>query len=508
MYKVFVADDEPAAVKMICTIIERRCNDYEVCGTAGNGEDALKTIRKCKPNLVISDIRMPMMNGLEMAELIKAELPETYFVIVSGYQDFGYAQRAIRSSVADYLLKPISPAGLLRSLGHVTEKIRKDQYFVRNRILKKICFGEQVEEATLLQSFPCKRMYAGIIRENGLPKRFSYDSREEVFSGIEERFTIFGRDAMESLYLIPEELLDADDFQQYMHKILMRQKKKNAYQTLIYCTNAFSTQDLPEYIHTIYQALNEISTVGFTQIYRITEKKQMKPRTICRNNHEMDDFLQEIIGLAQLQRYDVLTEKIRNIYRKWSAEKRPQYWMEFYSRQIYYALCRCWNLEGKQPSVMEGDSMLEEAFYTAPSVDVLVENLFEIFFQKEDGSLDLKIDSPEFFQKMVLYLDAHLQEELSIQNICSWFGVSQTYVSKLFRKYCKHSFIQKLTEMRMEKAKHLMKENPKFYIKDIAEMVGYRDQFYFSRVFRSYVGKSPSEYVNEQECSDGGCPAV
>ena len=79
------------------------------------------------------------------------------------------------------------------------------------------------------------------------------------------------------------------------------------------------------------------------------------------------------------------------------------------------------------------------------------------------------------------------------------FGVSQTYLSRLFRKYTGLSFNQKLTELRMEKAKRIINENRDFYIREVAEMVGYQDQFYFSRVFRSYVGKSPSEYADELE---------
>ena len=75
------------------------------------------------------------------------------------------------------------------------------------------------------------------------------------------------------------------------------------------------------------------------------------------------------------------------------------------------------------------------------------------------------------------------------------FAISQAYMSKLFRKYTKESYNQYLTGIRMERAKQLMEANREFFVKDIAEMVGYRDQFYFSRIFRAYTGKSPAEYL-------------
>ncbi|MBQ7370760.1 MAG: helix-turn-helix transcriptional regulator, partial [Blautia sp.] len=91
----------------------------------------------------------------------------------------------------------------------------------------------------------------------------------------------------------------------------------------------------------------------------------------------------------------------------------------------------------------------------------------------------------------------NLSKAVSLQELCRTFGISQTYMSRLFRKYSGNSYSQYLTELRMNRAKELFQENPDSFIKDVAATVGYEDQFYFSRIFRSYTGKSPSEYLKE-----------
>ena len=89
----------------------------------------------------------------------------------------------------------------------------------------------------------------------------------------------------------------------------------------------------------------------------------------------------------------------------------------------------------------------------------------------------------------------HMAFPLSAQKICTIFGISQTYLSKLFRKYSTESFNRHLAILRIEKAKEIMKESPDLFIKDIAMMVGFSDQFYFSRIFHSITGMSPAEYI-------------
>ena len=125
-YTVIIAEDEPLALKTVCSIIEKKCPNFRIAATAADGQDALDKIRRLKPDLVISDIKMPLMTGVEIAEILHREIPDILVLIISGYAEFEYAQSAIRSGVSDYLLKPIYPDVLNDSLSRALADVVKE----------------------------------------------------------------------------------------------------------------------------------------------------------------------------------------------------------------------------------------------------------------------------------------------------------------------------------------------------------------------------------------------
>ena len=123
MLKVFLVEDEYIIREGIKKNIDWNANDLEFCGEAADGELALPLICRLKPDILITDIKMPFMNGLELSSLVKKELPETEIIILSGYEEFEYAKEGIRIGVAEYLLKPISGNELLEHVKKLKEKI-------------------------------------------------------------------------------------------------------------------------------------------------------------------------------------------------------------------------------------------------------------------------------------------------------------------------------------------------------------------------------------------------
>ncbi len=123
MFRVLIADDEPDVCRLIGHLIEWERLGLEAAGTAENGKACLEKIREENPDLVITDIRMPGMDGLELIRQVKEEGFTCRFVIVSGYQQFEYARRALRHGVEDYLLKPVGKRELNECLGQIVEKL-------------------------------------------------------------------------------------------------------------------------------------------------------------------------------------------------------------------------------------------------------------------------------------------------------------------------------------------------------------------------------------------------
>lgn len=494
MYRVLVADDEPLALKSVCSIIERRSKDYQVAATAENGQEALEKIRQIKPDLIICDIKMPLLSGVELASIVRNEFPEICFIIVSGYQDFEYAQSAIRSGVTDYLLKPIVPSALLKSLECAVARIQEIQYRERNRILRTLGNRETVDMEKVKRYMPYPNYYGAILRTNGLPRRFSMDKTREIFSDINEQFLIFGRDEMEALYLIPEDLLPEREFLGYMEKI-QRQQNEQDYYTLIYDSRPFPLKELQEKIRNMYQELDQHSSVGVTQCVNLAKHEKNSRLPAAESRKLEEQILLGLEAAVRTRKPDQIKREIRKGYEALENCRLPQLWMENFTREVL-AIMRQNGICKK--SMPECEYLLSDAFFYATSITMLADSLLDVFLDFErDEFCGNKADSQEYFDMVVHYLVVNLGKAITLPELCHQFGISQPYMSRLFRKYSGNSFSQYLTELRMNRAKELFREKPDSFIKDVAAMVGYEDQFYFSRIFRSYTGKSPSEFLKE-----------
>ncbi len=501
MYRVLAADDEPLALKSICSIVERRSENYVISATAENGQEALDKIRQIKPDLILCDIKMPLLSGVELASIVRKEFPEICFIITSGYQDFEYAQSAIRSGVTDYLLKPIVPSVLLKSLEGAKVKIDEIHYKERNRILRELGNGEAVDTERVKRYMPYKQYYGAIFRVNGLPRRFSMDKTREIYSDINEKFLIFGRDEMEALYLIPQELLPKTGFLHYLEKTQKQQNEENYY-TLIYDSRPFALTEIPEKIRSMYQELDQRSSIGVKQCLDLAKPRKKQGNQMAQLRRREEEILRELEAVARTRKPEKIRMEIKRGYESLEKYAPSQLWMESFTREVLSVmrqnkLCML--------SMSESEYLLSDAFFYAASIQMLAESLLDVFLHfEEDEAGSGKVNSQEYFDLIDRYLRTYLGKPITLLELCHQFGISQTYMSKIFRKYSGNSFSQYLTELRMNRAKELFQENPDSFIKDVAAMVGYEDQFYFSRIFRSYTGKSPSEFLKEAAGENSG----
>lgn len=112
MYQVMIVDDEPTSVNLLKTVIEKKCDGFQVTEIAYDGTEAMEKLKGVQPDILITDIQMQVMSGLELVKRIREKYPEMLCVLVSGYQEFEYAKQAIQYRVSDYILKPIVPSDI------------------------------------------------------------------------------------------------------------------------------------------------------------------------------------------------------------------------------------------------------------------------------------------------------------------------------------------------------------------------------------------------------------
>ncbi|WP_010261872.1 response regulator transcription factor [Treponema primitia] len=484
MYKIILVEDEPAAAEHIRDILRIYCPQFELAAAGDNGKTGLELARQYHPDILLTDIRMPVMDGLELIRTLHEELPDIKTIILSGYQDFEYARTALRHGTVDYLLKPISPATLRASLDRVVPLIENEQRQNRLSLLRQL-LGEDAPPPDKLNAyFPAPLYTAALMRINGLPSRFS-----PLIGGIMDRagedwFTLTGRDEMEYLHIATGELPNDHFTDVFKHQEIP------GYTTTLIWGQPFPLTELPMVVRSLYKALDQGLIIGMTQLIvaHLTNQRLIPKSPPA--DWEFKDSLRLFLRENKPDRIKKLLEDLLNQYRR---EEQSQLALE----QVVRSFLGDIKYELKSPvSPEEIELMINDAFAYATCYGDLSASLMDVLDKILPNQTIAKVDTPEFFTLIKKYLSAHLAESLSLQSLSGHFGISQTYISRLFRKYTGQSFINYLTIIRIEKAKEYMTDR-ELLIRDIAALVGYSDQFYFSRVFRTITGRSPSEWVGE-----------
>jgi two-component system response regulator YesN len=487
MYKLILVEDEPDAAENIRDIIRLYCPRFELTGSADWGGEGLELARRLRPDLLLTDIRMPRMDGLELLKRLHAELPDLTVIIISGYQDFEYTRTAMQYGAADYILKPLTPSALKSALERSIPLLDEQIGRTRFSSIRRLANNGAVEEGELKKYFTAPAYTMGISRKNGLPSRFSGGVYNLKYSVEEETVDMYGRDEMESIHICADDSIRS---REAFERVNWLHGEIPGYTTVVVCPDPFPIEKLPETMKSLYSILDTTLTIGVSQVISAGARQARKTR-------EMDG---EAFRILDCYIKESKTDQIRGFFpdflEKCRREKYPQLYVE---KSIRHLLERVRSQLNSTASDDESEFMInlmiDDAFFYATNYDELKESFSDILDRilQDRGEYIRKVDTPEFFELIREYISLHLAEALSLQSMCRHFGISQTYISRLFRKYCGQSFINYLTRVRIEKAKQYLL-NRDILIKDIAPMVGFGDQFYFSRVFRSLTGQSPSKY--------------
>ncbi len=318
MYRVMLVDDEPAAVNLIENIIKKKCSNYKVIATASHGREALEMMKTQVPDLIITDIQMPVMNGLELLEEVKEKYPEVMGIIISGYQEFEYAQEAIRQGAFGYILKPIVPSEFVAVLKNIEEALKSKYYRGRNELMHRMVKDMFIEEELLKRYFQFERYYGAIVRWNGLPTRFANRDVREVFSDINEWIVVYGRDANEALYLCSEKIFYGNDYVEMIKYKIGKEQPEAAFVTKVILKKPVGVTEIGKMIKGLYRTLDYSIVLGKSQTIIIDDENQFQENRSDRNY----EYLQELEYLAMNQKYERLKKEIEKLILKWGTQKR------------------------------------------------------------------------------------------------------------------------------------------------------------------------------------------
>jgi len=529
MIKVFLVEDEFVIRDGIKKNIDWEGHGYKFCGEASDGELAYPMIKKEKPDIVITDIRMPFMNGLELSKLIKKEMPWVEIIILSGFEEFEYAKEAINIGVAQYLTKPISGEDLLKELNDISIKIEenKREREIREKYLsemkentiseRKVFFEKLVtgsqSAAELIQSAEKLEMnissiYYGIMLSKINVKAHSQDEfshrlisiEEEIESYInEDDIIMFDRDLEGKAFLFKadskEELNSIiDSFVEKLKEIFTK------YDGIGYFGGigeiAERLGDVPKSFETASKA--------FTKRYFSNDSAFVRSEDIKYISETTDKFDVENLDVKQLDRSKIKeflkfgdgteTEYFVDefIGALGSNAFQSQIFRQYIIMDVYFSVAEFikgittdnseQSLSGFKPDLIRTEEESKSYFIS------IINKGIEI---REGNVSDHNNDVVDNVKQYIE--ENYADEELSLNSMASHVNFSPNHLSMVFSQQTGNTLIKYLTDFRMNKAKELLKCTNK-KSSEISIMVGYKDPHYFSYLFKKTQGMTPTQF--------------
>lgn len=546
MLKIFLAEDEVVVRETIKRMIPWEELGFELVGEAADGEMALPLLIRQQPDLLITDIKMPFMDGLTLARLAKKEIPGLKVVILSGYDDFNYAKQAIGIGVEDYLLKPITKNALIERLSEIRsryehEKTQKEYYekFQREMQAYEKNSSRDFFEALVGGSMDMMEVYKraeklglDIVAEAYNVLIFTMNCDED-FSEQRDEYSSWEAESLELLENFFAGHSSAMLFRSniFSYGVLLKGQRETIEENTRACVDEIrkilSRQDgRREWFLAVGQSVERLSQIqksyhtasrAFSQRYLYDENilyyDEMETMEHPGGQAETEDnaYLQKVdvnaLNPAILQKFlsNGLQEETENFVKDYfyAIGQEP---MESLVFRNYVIL----NVRFSVISFIKGLGCDTNEMESADTEEVLAESgknmESAIAYAKKMISQAIEIrdqnsgnKNRSILKTAVDFIDSHyMDEEISLNTVANVANVSSNHFSALFSQNMGQTFIEYLTTLRMNKAKELLRCTG-MRSSEIAGEIGYKDAHYFSYLFKKTQGMTPSDYRKARE---------
>lgn len=524
-YKVILVDDEAEVIDMIEKKIHWNDLGFEVAGSATNGVKALELVEKLQPDVVLTDIKMPYMDGLELSRRLNREYPNIYIMLCTGFDEFEYAKEAVHLEIKEYMLKPVNATELsesLTNLKHTLDREREEKLNVKKlndyfqEVLPKLQSNffisliegrvEKKDYERFLQAYQVDMkgpLFGCVIfhtSENHVPEGMNplllsmsvereikqrlmnqWNCREFIYMG--NTLLILELDAEDKITQITDA---CDRFCRWAYRIM------GAVVTAGIGTVCDSLYEISRSYERAREAVSYRVLYGTKRAINIGEivpKEQIKP--VQSEESRMQTLFRAIrIGdSAEIER--AAHGEMEKLHK--NTETMSQYnlaTMEIVSG--FFKFCTDNSLDfnkisGNIQNIYEKVSQMDESSLTAWIVQMSETISEKLKCARNSSARRLIVEAQNIVQ------ERYMEADISLDEVCAVLGVSNSYFSSVFKKEAGKSFISYLTDYRMDiAAEMILNTDEKSYT--IAEKVGYLDANYFSYVFKKKFGVSPSKY--------------
>ena len=520
MYKVLIADDEPLVLEGLEEKIAWDEYGLEISGRASNGLEALKIIRESEIHILITDIRMPHMSGLELIKHIRDENLNIKCIILSGYNDFDYVREAARLGIENYIMKPLDDRELIPTLLNTISKLENEQSL-------KI---ETLEGINILRSNILFRWVVGDIGEDELYERahiLNINIRSEEF--LVAFIKVFGRQggdgdrqqvkkvmlglAVQNICNMAIDQNSGIAFNDLNGDVVllfygdsMERKKSAIVETLSACLNAIngllkvdvfiSAGSISKGFRNLYKSFNHSKKLqdyrliwGLNKIvyYDELEKHNQKRQP------ELKVDSSTLLGAVRNRNAAHAVDYIKALFGRMAASSgiMPSDIHNVAIEILFNVFNSIKTLSLNSEKVFDDFAELLLPVYSFETIDTLTQWLCDVItgFVASISSEEEKINP--VIRKILDYIQANYAENINLKTVASEFGFNALYLGQLFNKELGISFNSYLNKIRIEKAKEMLLSGMK--ANEVGIKIGYVNASYFSTIFKRLTGTSPSE---------------
>lgn len=507
MVKVLIVDDEYIMRQGLKYIINWENEGYEIVGEASNGQEALSLIQELCPHIVICDIVMPVLDGVDLSQLIHENYPNIQLIILSGYDKFEYVKNTFMNGAADYILKPtLTPEVLRSTLKKVLERI-PDYYLEGSgtgsslgRMLERYLIGQDktlpVEELSRHFSYDCYQLYAVNIKKENSGRM---DITDVLYKKLERGLQEF--DGVSYLQIMLREEIAcvvlnyaADSYAKVMHRVNALQEKllEICSGLLGVCSRRFVSC---RQLYDVYQkdiVGNVDKAFYYPQVKLLMAEDLEQGRKSVKK--ERFDFAAYNTMLDKKQ-YEGAAGLLLDYSDACIKAELEVYGLKNQMKNMIYHFMEHLGLD---------DNDMDDRRYRffsrinqAACKDVFAAAIREILDELVRLSETGREPSDDRMEKLLYYIGQNYKEDLKLADLSKVFNLNYYYLSAYFNQEMKEGFSDYLNRVRIRQACSLLAETD-LPISQVGSEVGYSDHSYFCRVFKKITGRTPSEWKRSQ----------
>ncbi|PTX61327.1 two-component system response regulator YesN [Melghirimyces profundicolus] len=495
MYNVIIVDDEPVircGLKSLCNWVELNLN---LIGDYPNGEEALKAVENKQLDILITDIKMPLMDGITLTKKALELFPHLKVILISSYNDFEYVREGLKLGAVDYLLKhTLEPEEIKQLVDRCTKEIEEE-----NKVKKRLqLYDRTVEDKERKQLESSLKRYL-----------FNYEELEDRHWLAIQRTMVYGMiDHIEELiqhsgqaYLILLMEQIKEYYYNFMDGICFSVGESEIIFIMEHGRETFlQVNQLKEHLEKQFDISLSFGIHTGSNIRECYEKSRIachyrfyegvgcihtyKPFAMVENHLEKLDVL-----IDKLEPSVDIDHFLSCIERRWSEQRLDP---DAIRQEACRILCKLFSEKGNAYSLLEKFEVLKQA----ETVSQLIHKMHQLIKEYEDTAKlfpQQRFSDNQLIKHAIVYIHGHYTGELTLQDVANHVHVSKNYFSIFFKKQTGQNFSDYVTQLRVQKAKDLLKDT-ELKVYEVAAHSGFNDVKYFSKLFKKMTGLSPVDY--------------